>query len=62
MATTSQFAFQKSSYSTSQNCVEIASMADGAAVRDSKLPAAGHLAFPASEWRAFLDSVRQSEL
>ncbi|MDA2804694.1 DUF397 domain-containing protein [Nocardiopsis suaedae] len=37
-----------------QNCVEVASLSIGAAVRDSKHPDAGHLAFPAPEWSSFL--------
>lgn len=51
--------FRKSSYSqpTGGNCVEVADLSDGAAVRDSKRPEAGHLVFPAAEWRAFLGGV-----
>ncbi|GAB3727496.1 hypothetical protein GCM10027590_33890 [Nocardiopsis nanhaiensis] len=32
--------------------------ADGAAVRDSKNPAKGHMPFPSAEWAAFLTSTR----
>ncbi|WP_285731737.1 DUF397 domain-containing protein [Nocardiopsis sp. ATB16-24] len=52
--------FRKSSYSTGkgQDCVEVADLPAGAAVRDSKHPDAGHLPFPADEWSAFLDAAR----
>ncbi|WP_046469540.1 DUF397 domain-containing protein [Allosalinactinospora lopnorensis] len=52
--------FRKSSYSDSQeNCLEVADLPTGAAVRDSKDPEAGHLAFAAREWGAFLRAVRR---
>lgn len=52
--------FRKSSYSDGRggNCVEVAELPCGAAVRDSKLPGAGHLPFASSEWTAFLHSAR----
>ncbi|WP_026122460.1 DUF397 domain-containing protein [Nocardiopsis halotolerans] len=51
--------FRKSSYSgQDQNCVEVADLPCGAAVRDSKNPAKGHLPFPAAEWDAFLTIAR----
>ena len=47
--------FRKSSYSgRDQDCVEIADLPCGAAIRDSKRPDAGHLPFPSAEWSAFL--------
>ncbi|NYH53888.1 hypothetical protein HNR06_003477 [Nocardiopsis arvandica] len=47
--------FRKSSHSgAGENCVEVADLPCGAAVRDSKNPARGHLPFPAAEWNAFL--------
>ena len=50
--------FNKSSYSgASQNCVEVAELPCGAAIRDSKHPDAGHLPFPASEWTTFLSTA-----
>ncbi|MFY7069679.1 DUF397 domain-containing protein [Nocardiopsis changdeensis] len=50
--------FRKSGYSGGNNeCVEVADLPCGAAVRDSKHPADGHLPFPASEWTAFLHST-----
>jgi hypothetical protein len=52
--------FRKSSYSTaqSQNCIEVADLPHGTAVRDSKHPTHGHLPFPAAEWDAFLTVAR----
>lgn len=51
--------FRKSSHSgQDQNCVEVADLPCGAAVRDSKNPAKGHLPFSSSEWTAFLTSAR----
>lgn len=51
--------FRKSSHSgQGQNCVEVAGLHCGAAVRDSKNPAKGHLPFSSSEWTAFLTIAR----
>lgn len=54
--------FRKSSYSgsTTQNCVEVADLPVGAAVRDTQHRHEGHLAFPAAEWRALLSGVRSA--
>ncbi|MFW5416004.1 DUF397 domain-containing protein [Nocardiopsis sp. CNT-189] len=56
--------YRKSSYSSgnSQDCVEVASLPRAAAIRDSKHADAGHLAFPASEWDAFLGAARAGRL
>ncbi|MBE3001296.1 DUF397 domain-containing protein [Nocardiopsis sp. HNM0947] len=54
-------AFRKSSYSERNNCVEVADLPGGSAVRDSQNPAAGHLEVPASEWRALLAGVRSAK-
>ena len=52
----------KSSFSgVSGNCVEIAVLADGVAVRDSKDPAGPALRFTPMEWLAFLAGVRAGE-
>ncbi|GAB3713223.1 DUF397 domain-containing protein [Nocardiopsis nanhaiensis] len=46
--------FRKSSYSSGQdNCVEIAALPTGAAIRDSQNPELGFLPVGASEWTAF---------
>ncbi|RNL84259.1 DUF397 domain-containing protein [Halostreptopolyspora alba] len=58
----SELSFRKSSYSNPQNCVEVADLPEGAAIRDSKRPEVGPLSFPTIEWRAFLDSVKGEQL
>ncbi|QBI56468.1 DUF397 domain-containing protein [Streptomonospora litoralis] len=63
MTTTERLVFFKSSYSSDRvNCVEVADLPAGAALRDSKHPDAGHLTFPAAEWDAFLTAARAAEL
>lgn len=56
--------FRKSSYSgAGQDCVEVAPLpSTGAAVRDSKHPDVGYLAFPAAAWEAFLAAARRDAL
>ncbi|GAA4905459.1 DUF397 domain-containing protein [Streptomonospora salina] len=57
--------FHKSSYSgQGVDCLEAAplSPSPGAALRDSKHPDLGHLAFPAGEWDAFLAAARDGAL
>ncbi|WP_304452940.1 DUF397 domain-containing protein [Nocardiopsis sp. YSL2] len=57
--TTHTLNFRKSSYSgpTTQDCVEVADLPGGAAVRDSQHPDEGHITFPADEWRAFQNLI-----
>lgn len=59
MPETSHLKFRKSSYSgsTTQNCVEVADLPAGAAVRDTQNREAGHLEFPGSEWAALLSTA-----
>lgn len=53
--------FKKSSYSgVDGECVEVADLPSGAAIRDSKHPANGHLPFSSPEWDAFLTIARAS--
>ncbi|GAA4894231.1 DUF397 domain-containing protein [Streptomonospora salina] len=54
--------YRKSTYSTSNNCVEVADIPGISAVRDTKAPEAGALEFPATEWRALIEAVRSGEL
>lgn len=51
--------WRKSSYSSShgQNCVEVADVPSGAAVRDTQNRELGHIEFGASEWQALLGVV-----
>lgn len=53
--------WRKSSYSTSSNnCVEVASTANGILVRDSKDPASLILAFSPQSWAGFIRAVKPS--
>lgn len=60
----SHLTFRKSSYSSGkgQDCVEVADLPLGAAMRDSKRPEQGHLLFSAAEWEAFLDATRSGQM
>jgi Domain of unknown function (DUF397) len=51
-------AWRKSSYSAAENeCVEVAILGDGAAVRDSKDPRGGSFVVPDVGWSAFLAAI-----
>jgi uncharacterized protein DUF397 len=55
--------WRKSSRSGAGNdCVELAVARIGTAVRDSKRPESGHLAFEGSGWTAFLDVLKEGRL
>lgn len=55
--------WRKSSRSGAGNdCVELVVARIGAAVRDSKNPAAGHVSFEATGWDAFMGVVKQGRL
>ncbi|MDA8371940.1 MAG: DUF397 domain-containing protein [Nocardiopsaceae bacterium] len=55
--------FRKSSYSTTaQECVEVADTPTMGVLRDSTQPELGYLAFPITEWEAFLDEVKRGRL
>ncbi|MBB6174019.1 hypothetical protein HNR23_004079 [Nocardiopsis mwathae] len=58
----SDLVFRTSSYTDRSDCVEVADLPGGAAVRDSKDPEKGALAFDAVEWQAFLAGVKGREL
>lgn len=54
--------FRKSNYSgAGENCVEVADLHGGAALRDSQNPTNGNFPFPVAEWSAFLTSARTSQ-
>jgi len=58
-----RYDWRKSSYSGGQgDCVEVAAIRDGAAVRDSKDKSGPVLAFPAGAWQAFLSDVKAGRL
>lgn len=51
--------WRKSSHSHQQTaCVEVGHVALGAAVRDSKDRAAGHVEVPSGAWRTFLTALK----
>ncbi|OLT27216.1 DUF397 domain-containing protein [Nocardiopsis sp. CNR-923] len=62
-SSTTGLRFRKSSYSsTAQECVEVADLPEGAAVRDTQHRERGHIAFASSsEWQAFLAAARRDE-
>jgi Domain of unknown function (DUF397) len=54
-------AWQKSSHSNLNGCVEVAVVGTGIAVRNSRDPQGPVLEFTPDEWRAFLDGVKEGE-
>jgi Domain of unknown function (DUF397) len=55
-----RLSWRKSSYSGGgNNCVEVAEIASGRAVRDSKNPDGGHLTFGVGAWQAFLTDIKR---
>jgi hypothetical protein len=57
-----QLRWRKSRYSgAANNCVEMAPLPDGAAVRDSKDPAGAVLTFTAAAWAAFTAGIRAGD-
>jgi hypothetical protein len=55
--------WRKASYSNTQggNCVEVADLPDGMAVRDSKDPSGPMLQFTLAEWQAFVAGIKDGE-
>lgn len=53
--------WHKSSYSQSEAaCIEIADLAHGSAVRDTRHRELGALSFNTNEWQAFLSTARSN--
>lgn len=59
-------AWRKSSYSGGDSgggeCVEVADVPEGTAVRDSKNPSGPALIFPARSWTAFVADVKAGRI
>ncbi|MFC9085988.1 DUF397 domain-containing protein [Nocardiopsis dassonvillei] len=53
--------FRKSSYSQIQNCVEVADLPTGSAVRDTQHREQGHLMFSPREWSQLVTTVKTSQ-
>lgn len=62
MTVTGEPKFRKSSFSPTDNCVEIARSGDRMLVRDSKNPDGPVLAYNRGEWDAFTAGVQAGEL
>lgn len=59
----SRLSWRKSTHSGGGNdCVEVAFTGDGAAIRDSKNPAAGALRLAVDDWSALLAAARAGTL
>jgi hypothetical protein len=54
--------WRKSSYSGQGNCVEVAPLRDGVAVRDSKDPDGAVLRFGSDDWRVFVGGIKAGRL
>jgi len=54
--------FRKSSYSQPQNCVEVADLVHGSAIRDTQNRELGHLLFASMEWAGLVATVKASDL
>lgn len=57
----SELVWHKSSYSQPDNCVEVAAVTGGVAVRDSKRPERAPLLFDDDEWQAFVRGAAAGE-
>ena len=55
----SNLTWRKSARSGEDNCVEVADLAGGMAVRDSKDPVGPLLTFSAEAWRDFVEYVKK---
>ncbi|PWV48450.1 DUF397 domain-containing protein [Nocardiopsis sp. L17-MgMaSL7] len=57
-----ELTFRKSSYSTPQNCVEVADLPGEHLVRDTQNRHAGYLGFAGTEWAAALGVIRTDQV
>ena len=58
---TDQPTWRKASVCASTECVEVALYGTGAAVRDSKQPAGGHLTCTSAQWSALLHGIKSGQ-
>ncbi|MFI5934906.1 DUF397 domain-containing protein [Actinoplanes sp. NPDC051494] len=61
MATAETPAWRKSSYCSNGTCVEVAQVADGFLIRDSKNPEQAPLSFTTDEWIAFSRGMAEGQ-
>ncbi|SIO90001.1 DUF397 domain-containing protein [Nocardiopsis sp. JB363] len=54
--------FRTSSYTQQQNCVEVADLPDGSAVRDTQHRQAGYLMFTSGEWVGLVGTVKAARV
>jgi Domain of unknown function (DUF397) len=54
--------WKKSSYSGQGNCVEVAPVRDGIAVRDSENPSGPVLRFNVEAWQAFVSGIKAGKI
>jgi hypothetical protein len=52
----------KSTHSGQGNCIEVAPLRDGVAVRDSKNPTGPVLRFSADAWQAFVNDIKDGRV
>ncbi|GHC96636.1 hypothetical protein GCM10007079_49510 [Nocardiopsis terrae] len=63
MRSSNDLHFRKSSYSgRGDNCVEVANLPAGAAVRDTQNRDLGHLSFAGAAWTAALSTIRTDQV
>jgi hypothetical protein len=53
--------WRKSTRSGGSNCVEVAAVGDGFAVRDSKRPSGSVLTYSSEQWRAFIAGAKMGD-
>jgi uncharacterized protein DUF397 len=58
---TDQRTWRKASYCASTECIEVALYGTGAAVRDSKQPAVGHITYTSAQWSSLLYGIKSGQ-